>query len=94
MKTYQFTCNAVGDPEAVVAQDMCRRITVGEDPSVGGYPTTTFNVRKPGKTDTPRRIPLQGSYTFYNPQGFQPGTIAGYVDLPSGSTTMFQDESE
>lgn len=78
---------------AVTAQTNCTQVTIGEDPSVSGWPTTDFLIAKPGSASTPRRISAGGTYTFSAMGGrFTQGTIVGYVEAVSGSTTFFQDE--
>ena len=93
-KTSTFSVNNTGDPEAVTVSVVCRKVGVGEDPSVASWPTTDFKVYRPNKTDTPRQIPAGVSYIFQKPDGsfYQPGDIAGYVATASGTTTFFQDE--
>jgi hypothetical protein len=77
----------------IVAQTQCGEITVGEDPSVSGWPTTDFLVAKPSAANTPRRVSAGGTYTFSALGGrFMAGAIAGYVEAVSGATTFFQDE--
>ena len=90
-KTFTFTVNAIGDPEAVTVVTACKRVTVGEDESVANYPTTSFSMR-PDILDVPRRIGAGKTYTFYRETYWAPGQICGYVDIPSGTTTFFQDE--
>jgi hypothetical protein len=77
----------------IVAQTQCGEITVGEDPSVNGWPTTDFLVAKPSAANAPRRVSAGGTYTFSALGGrFMAGAIAGYVEAVSGATTFFQDE--
>lgn len=82
---------------AVTAQSQCSLVTVGEDPSVAGWPTTDFYVSKPGAgpSSASRRISAGGTYTFDCVGGgkFLPGSVVGYVETVSGSTTFFQDET-
>ena len=94
MKTLTLVVNAVGDPEAIIVQTVCQRVTVGEDESVASYPTTEFNVRFPTIADTPRRLGIGKTYTFRRENYWKPGDICGYVDVPTGSTLFFQDEGD
>jgi len=87
--------NDVGDPEAIVAVTVCRKITVGEERAVADYPTTDFRVRK-GAMNTEGTVLLAGlSYTFESSPGrfFQPGDVVGWVETLSGASDFYQDES-
>lgn len=78
----------------IVAQTICRRVTIGEDPAVTGWPTSDFLIAKPGPGNTPRRVQAGAEYEFVAQVAYQPGDVVGYVELASvGSTTFFQDES-
>lgn len=97
-KTKKITVTAAA-PVAITAKSMTRQITISEDRTVGGYPTTAFDVMKPASTDDHEQVPLQGSYTFTKGLGvspnslFMPGETAGFVQLPVvASTTLVQDE--
>lgn len=93
-QTSTLTVNDAGNPETISASVVCRKITIGEDPSVANWPTGDYNVRKPLITDTPRRRTTGSTYVFERPDGsyFDPGDVAGFVDFVSGSTTFFIDE--
>lgn len=92
-KTDQLTVTDA-TPTEIVAQTQCNRIAVGEDPSVSGWPTSNFLVMKPAPTDDPREIPMGVSYIFERTGGaYLPGTVVGYIQTVSGTTTFFQDES-
>ena len=93
-KTNTFSVNDSGDPEAVIVATVCRKVGVGEDPSVANWPTTDFKVYRPDKTNTSRQIPAGVSYIFQKPDGqfYNPGDTAGYVATVTGATTFFQDE--
>ena len=93
-KIINITVNDVGDPEAITVQTVCRKITIGENPSVAGWPTTDLKVYRPDFSGNPRQIPGGLSYPFEKPLGqyYNPGDVAGYVATDSGSTTVFQDE--
>jgi hypothetical protein len=91
--TQQITVGS-SDFTEVVAQTNCGEVTVGEDPSVIGWPTTDFLVSKARPGNTPRRVSAGGTYTFSALGGrFDVGAIVGYVEAVSGATSFFQDES-
>jgi hypothetical protein len=90
--TSQITV-ASGAFSQIAAQSNCQDVTVGEDPSVAGFPTTDFLIARPLSTATPRRLTGGSSYRFTSPIGlFKKGQIIGYVQAVRGSTTFFQDE--
>lgn len=84
---------------AIIATGYTSAITVQEDPSVAGWPTTNFTVQKPTSADTAIQRPIGGQYTFQvslnNSASYAPGDVAGYVRLVAGaaSTTFQQDEA-
>ena len=97
MKTRLFTVNAVGSPEPIIVQTVCRHIEIGEDPSNSGFPTTDYKVRKPTADDDPRQVPVGAVYAQFDrlgPKAWQPGEIAGYVETVQGSASFYQDESQ
>jgi len=81
-------------PTAIVAETETVEVTVGEDPSVVGWPTQDFKVMKPGSSDTPRQIPIGSTYIFRRDKTnlYRIGETVGYVQATTGSTTFFQDE--
>lgn len=87
-----------GSPTPVTVQTWTDRVTVGEDASVVGYPTTDFKVMKPASTNDAERVQAGGRYTFTKPSAFPaayfgPNEVAGYIQTITGSTTFIQDES-
>ena len=90
-KTMTVADSGLGTP--VVAVTDCKRITVGEDPSVVGWPTTDYQVYKPDYNSTPRQIPIGQTYTFEGPR-YWAGQTVGYIKAVTGSTTFYQDESD
>jgi hypothetical protein len=95
MKTSSFTVNNIGDAEAVAATCTCRRITIGENPGVTGWPTTDFLVTGNEAGSTPIQRPAGTQWTFENPvlgRGFHAGDIVGYVETVTGSTTFLKVE--
>ncbi len=87
--TLSVSNSLLGTP--VTAATFCCRITVGEDGTVSGAPTTNYNVYKPDYNSTPRQVFIGQTYTF---QGiFVPGQIVGYIKSITGTTTFFKDES-
>ena len=79
---------------AIVANTACWRITVGEDPSVTGFPTTELKVMKPLAASDARRLLRSSMYTFNaeSPIPFAPGQTVGFVKALDAATTCFQDE--
>ena len=95
MKTSTFTVNNIGSPEAVVATCACRTVTIGEDPSVTGWPTTDFLITGNESGSGAIQRPAGTQWTFEDPllrRGFKPGDIVGYVETVTGSTTFIQVE--
>lgn len=89
--TQTFTVTNTNYSQVTVQSGYCRQVTVGESPAVSGYPTTDFLVAKPSTGNTPRRVVGGQSYTFIGP--FVAGSIAGYVETVTGTTTFYQDEA-
>jgi hypothetical protein len=90
-----LTVNAVARVPVVV-QSVCEVVEVGEDPSIGAsWPTTDFLVSG-SLGDNQRQKKAGTTYPFVKrrPFCFRPNDIAGYVQLPSGSTSFFQDEHD
>lgn len=81
-------------PTAIVTETETVEVTVGEDPSVVGWPTQDFKVLKPDGSALPRQIPIGGTYTFRRDKTnlYRIGETVGYVQATTGSTTFFQDE--
>lgn len=95
-RTRTFAVNDVGDPEPVMVQTYCNRVTVAEDPGASGWPRD-FNVRAPDKTSPAFRKPGGTSQLFQSVSEhvkFTPGQIIGYVETVSGAgaTTFVQYE--
>lgn len=81
---------------AVQAVSFCAVIAVREDPSVNGWPTAAYTIKKPTSSDQPITCAVGEGYTFRASDGtyFQPGSVVGYIRLAAaGSTTISQDES-
>lgn len=95
MKTSTFVANDLLSPEAVVCTVACRSITIGEDPSVTGWPTTDYNIygKDPGSTAVRRPAGTQFTFEKESRQSaFSPGMIVGYVETVTGSTTFLKIE--
>ena len=92
--TKLLTVNNTGDPESVTVQTVCREIIIGEDHSVGGWPTTDYIVRAPLKTSDAVQIQAGKFYAITSPPGrfFEPGDVPLFVETVSGTTTFFVDE--
>ena len=96
--TTTFTVNSIGEPEPVTAHTECQRITIKEDPSVSGWPTTDYLITGSVPGSTPIRCPAGSEYIFEASSGanliqpFKVGTIVGYIETVTGSTTFQQKE--
>jgi len=90
-KTRLITVSSIADSQ-VLASMFCNKLRTGEDPSVTGWPTTDFLVRKPKGTDDPRQVKSGG---IYEVEGvFGPGDVVLLVRTKVGSTTFFIDEEQ
>jgi hypothetical protein len=79
-------------PLNITVQTVCHSVTVKEDESVTGWPTTALLINKgPGDNNT---LTAGKSYQFLSPPGkaFTPGMVLGTLAVPSGSTSGIQDE--
>jgi len=96
MKTSTFTVNNIGDPEAVVATVRCRTITIYEDPSVVGWPTTNYLITGNELGSVAISKPAGTQYTFPSHllagERIAIGVIVGYVQTETGSTTFIKVE--
>ena len=90
-KTMSVSNSGLGTP--VIAVTACRKITVGEDPSVSGWPTVDYQVYRPDYNSTPRQVSTGLTYTFES-AGFIPGQTVGYIKAIGSASTFFQDESD
>lgn len=96
-KTKLITVSSAS-PTAITTATACQKVTVGEDPSVSGYPTTDFLVMKPTSSDQARRVLSGNQYDFPGPRGpygndgWEQGRTVGYVKAVVGTTTFYQDE--
>lgn len=88
--TRTITVNAVGDPEEIKVATVCRRVIIGEDDAVTGWPTTGWSLRMPTMTSTAVGKAAGKTHIFQKSDGrhYQPDEILGYVEVPSGSTTF------
>lgn len=79
---------------AVTAQTITKEITIQEDASVVGFPTTNYKVAKPTSGDTPLEKIAGSRYVFRKgTYPYRAGDIAGYVKTLTGTTTFYQDET-
>lgn len=83
-------------PQQITPLTHCRSITIKEDESVTGWPTTNIIVQKPTNADDNNVLSAGKSYTFTPNYPFD-CFVAGvptpvWVSLPSGTTTALQDE--
>lgn len=80
-KTYTFNVTNAGTGIAVVAQSDCDSITVYENTD---QPTTGFEIRAPGTSDSAAKYPAGDRFTFATGGGgntFAKGVTVGYVRL-------------
>lgn len=91
-KTYRFTVDSTGSPEAVVVQTVCRIIDLGEVRDAAS--PVAWTLRRPDATSDAEPQFAGTPYRFEAPpcQFFNPGQIVGYVETASGSTTFVQSE--
>lgn len=86
--TRQVTVNAIADTQ-IVATIHCAKIVVKENPLVSNWPTSAFTAKIPSTGTAGVGIPAGGEFVFKKEMGiYAPGESAGYLILPSGSTTM------
>ena len=88
----KITVASVAATAVIVQSATTRRVVVGEDPSVSGWPTTDFLVMRPTLNNAARRVPAGEVYTFEGLSPFPIGAVVGYISTVAGSTTFFQDE--
>lgn len=88
------TAITTSDWTAITASIYTQKVTIGEDASVTGWPTTDISLAKPTAADQPMRLPSGVQYTFEleGNRHFGPGDILGYVKAVSAGTTIFIDE--
>jgi hypothetical protein len=90
--TSLITVSSAGFTRLVTVSD-CQKVTIGEDPSISGWPTTDYLIARPLITSQPRRVTGGNVYPFTPPYGmFKPGQTIGFVKATTGTTTFFQDE--
>ena len=87
-----FTVNAVGDPEPITCKTDCKKIIIGEDPSVSGWPTVAYKIRAPHAASAAHQRPAGTRTEFVSATHYKTGDIVGYVETVSGSTSFFQWE--
>lgn len=100
MKTSLLTVSDEGDPNPVIATIGTRKITIGEDASIEGWPTTDYLVKGADPGSAFMRKAAGTTFSFEFPinrwsqerPGFRPGEIVGYVQTVTGSTTFYQIE--
>jgi hypothetical protein len=83
-------------PQQITPLTHCRSITIKEDESVVGWPTTNLIIQKPTSADDANVLTAGKSYTL-TPKYPQDLFVAGqatqlWISVPSGSTTALQDE--
>lgn len=92
MFTGNFTVASV-TPSQVFIRSCARRVVIGEDASVTGFPTTDWLLYLGSLTNLPKRIPAGGTYVLDLKSGnFTVGPISMWAKTITGSTTFFQEE--
>jgi hypothetical protein len=74
---------------AIIANTACGVVTVREDSSVAGWPSTDFQIRRPASGSTANQYPTGTTYAFTSPAGnrWAAGQIVGYIQLPASGST-------
>jgi hypothetical protein len=77
-----ITVDNVGQPEQIVANTHCRRVTVQEPDA-----TQDYNVRKVSATSTALKRLAGTPFTFNAPDGgtFRAGDVVGWIETLTGS---------
>ena len=91
MKSRVITSNNIGKPEPIVVSIQCRSVTVCEDPTVKGFPTTALRVKGIDSGSEYVGIAPGVSFVFKRSDaqpGFTRGEIVGFVETVQGSTTI------
>ena len=81
--TYNFTIDAVGEPDALTIDQPAKKVTIRE---AAGAATGAFNVRSPFKTSPARRY-LAGEHCILEQTTFSPGPIA-WFEAVSGTLDL------
>jgi len=77
----------------IVAGSYTKRLTIAEDPSVVGWPTTDYLIKKPDSSSTAIRRATGTSFTFEG--NYHPGQVLGRLALIAAATdTTFQQDEE
>ena len=92
MLTYSQTVDAIGAPEQIVAQSVCKKIVIYENAQAG---TLDYIWRAPNAASPAVTRPAGSKTEFAAPGGawFKPGDIVAYVETVSGSFVLVQEES-
>ena len=98
-KTFSVTNAAYVAITAVIDTHM---ITVQEDKSVSGWPTTDYTIKKPTAAATAIQRPAGSKCVFQKstkvstgnfPYAFKAGEVVGYIQTVTGTTTFYQDDA-
>lgn len=85
-----FTTDSINPPEAIVANTLCRRVTIQEN----GDSTQDYQVRMLSASSNPIKRQAGLPFTFSGDAGhrYLPGETVGWVETLAGSITMLQIE--
>jgi hypothetical protein len=92
--TFLFTVDAIGSPEAVVAQSWCRKIMLREN-NQDAATLLPFQIRIPDATSPAVRCVAGATLIIKAVEGKRPffqGDIVGYIETLSGSAVFAQTE--
>ena len=86
VRTFTFTVDAVGDPEAIIVPVACKMVEIREQ----GDPTTDYFIRAPGITDAQHRRFAGSATIFRAPAGrlFQANETVGHAETVTGSVAF------
>ena len=86
------TFTATTAEQDIVAGSFTKRVRVAEDPSVAGWPTVDYLIKRPNASYPAIQRSLGTSYEILG--NFHPGQVLGTIALVAGAapTTFQQDE--
>jgi heme/copper-type cytochrome/quinol oxidase subunit 2 len=92
-KTKQISVTTT--PAAITVQTTCKTVTISELQSPT-WPTADFQIQAPTSSDDVmyRVKGLSWQFTAKTDSFFQPGTVVGYISLPSGGPVTFVQYEE
>lgn len=91
MKTFNFTSDAIGLSEPIIANTVCRKIIIKQNDWDSA--TIAFFTTCPTRSDAAiMRTPVE-VVTFDNPMYWSVGQVIGYIYTNSGAIVFSQEES-